>query len=64
MAASLNYSGQLSIGLNYTSISLGGSQARAACVLDDDQNWIADDKGDYTKAAWAVAHRLAQLERI
>ena len=45
VAASLNYSGQLSIGLNYTSISLGGSQARAACVLDDDQNWIADDKG-------------------
>ena len=44
-AASLNYSNQLSIGLNYTSISLGGSQARAACVLDDDQSWIVDDKG-------------------
>ena len=44
-AASLNYTNKLSIGLNYTSISLGGSQARAACVLDDDQNWIVDDKG-------------------
>ena len=30
---------------NYTSISLGGSQARAACVLDDDSTWIVDDKG-------------------
>ena len=29
----------------YTSISLGGSQARAACVLGDDSTWIADDKG-------------------
>ncbi len=44
-AASLNWSNQLTIGVNYTSISLGGSQARAACVLDDDFNWIVDDKG-------------------
>ena len=44
-AASLNWSNQLNIGANYTSVSLGGSQARAACVLDDDREWIADDKG-------------------
>jgi hypothetical protein len=29
----------------YTSISLGGSEARAACVLDDDSTWIVVDKG-------------------
>jgi len=45
VAAGVSWSGQLTIGMNYTSISLGGSQARAACVLDDDQTWIADDKG-------------------
>ncbi len=44
-AASLNWTNRLTIGLNYTSISLGGSEARAACVLDDDQTWIVDDKG-------------------
>ena len=44
-AASLNSSNQLTIGANYTSISLGGSQARAACVLDNDRDWIVDDKG-------------------
>ena len=44
-AASLNWSGQLNLGVNYTSISLGGSQARAACVLDNDREWIVDDKG-------------------
>ncbi len=44
-AASLGWSNQLTIGAYYTSISLGGSQARAACILDDDQTWIVDDKG-------------------
>ena len=44
-AASMNWSNQVTIGVNYTSISLGGSQARAASVLDDDQTWIVDDKG-------------------
>ena len=29
----------------YTSISFGGSEARAACVLGDDTTWIAVDKG-------------------
>jgi hypothetical protein len=43
-AAALNYTNLLTIGA-YTSISLGGSQARAACVLDDDSTWIAVDKG-------------------
>lgn len=48
-AASLNWSNQLAIGANYTSISLGGSQARAACILSGDSvtpgEWIVDDKG-------------------
>jgi len=44
-AAGLNYSNLLTILGTYTSVSLGGSQARAACVLDDDSTWIADDKG-------------------
>jgi hypothetical protein len=45
VAASLNWSNQVTIGVNYTSVSLGGSQARAACVLGNDQTWIVDDKG-------------------
>ncbi len=44
-AAGINWSNQLTIGMNFTSISQNGSQARAACVLDDDQSWIAVDKG-------------------
>jgi Heme-binding protein Shr-like, Hb-interacting domain len=44
-AAGMNYAGQLVMGLRYTSVSPNGSQARSACVLDDDQTWIADDKG-------------------
>jgi hypothetical protein len=44
-AASMNWSNQVTLGMSYTSISLGGSQARAACVLPDDTTWIADDKG-------------------
>ena len=40
----MNYSNALMMG-SYTSISLGGSEARAACVLDDDATWIAVDKG-------------------
>ncbi len=43
--AVLNYTNLLTTLGTYTSISLGGSQARAACVLDDDATWIADDKG-------------------
>ena len=43
-AAAMNYNSQLMIG-SYTSISLGGSEGRAACVLDDDATWIVDDKG-------------------
>ena len=44
-AAALNGTSQLVMGLGYNSISLGGSQARAACIMDDDYNWIIDDKG-------------------
>ena len=43
--AALNYSNNLTILGNYTSISLGGSEARAACVLGDDSTWIVVDKG-------------------
>jgi hypothetical protein len=48
-AASMNWSNQVAIGVNYTSVSLGGSQARAACILSGDAvtpgQWIVDDKG-------------------
>jgi hypothetical protein len=44
-AASMDWSNQVAIGVNYTSVSLGGSQARAACILDNDRDWIVDDKG-------------------
>ncbi len=43
-AATLNYANQVTIGA-YTSISLGGSEARSACVLGDDSTWIVVDKG-------------------
>jgi hypothetical protein len=43
--AALNSSNLLTALGNYTSISLGGSEARAACVLDDDSTWIVVDKG-------------------
>jgi hypothetical protein len=44
-AASFNYSFGLTLAVTYTSTSLGGSQARAACVLGDGQTYIVDDKG-------------------
>ena len=47
-AAGLNYSNQLNIGFNYTSTSLGGSQARSCTELQDtygNSHWIVDDKG-------------------
>ncbi len=50
--AAMNYSNQLMIG-SYTSISLGGSEARAACVLDDDATWIAVDKGGLYEGEFA-----------
>ena len=40
----LNYTNKFTLPASYTSISLGGSQARA-CVTVDDVNWIIDDKG-------------------
>ncbi|MGH7967696.1 MAG: hemoblobin-interacting domain-containing protein, partial [Limisphaerales bacterium] len=43
--ATLNYTNLLTVLGSYTSISLGGSEPRAACVLDDDSTWIVDDKG-------------------
>lgn len=43
--ATLSSTNEVTVMGTYTSVSLGGSQARAACILDDDQTWIADDKG-------------------
>jgi hypothetical protein len=43
--ASVNATNGVKILGNFTSVSFGGSQARAACVLSDDTTWIADDKG-------------------
>jgi hypothetical protein len=40
----LNYTNAFTEPFTYTSISLGGSQARACCTLDD-ISWIVDDKG-------------------
>ena len=45
VAASLNSTNLLTVLGSYTSISLGGSEARAACVLKDDSTWIVVDKG-------------------
>jgi hypothetical protein len=50
--AAMNYNNQLMIG-SYTSISLGGSEGRAACVLDDDATWIAVDKGGLYEGGFA-----------
>lgn len=44
-AAVLDSTNKLTILGTYTSISLGGSEGRAACVLGDDSSWIVDDKG-------------------
>jgi len=48
-AAGLNYDHVLSIGLSYTSTSLGGSQARSCIFLGDNTSapgdWIVNDKG-------------------
>jgi hypothetical protein len=43
-AVGVNYTNLVTVGATYVSVSLGGSQARAACTLDD-MNWIIDDKG-------------------
>lgn len=43
-AVGVNYTNQVTLPFQYFSISLGGSQARAAATLDD-VNWIVDDKG-------------------
>ena len=45
VAATLNATNLLTVLGTYTSISLGGSEGRAACVLNDDSSWIAVDKG-------------------
>jgi hypothetical protein len=50
--AAMNSSKQLMMG-SFTSISLGGSEARAACVLDDDATWIAVDKGGLYQGKFA-----------
>jgi hypothetical protein len=44
-AAAMNSSGVLTNVGTYTSLSLNGSQARAACILTNDQAWIVVDKG-------------------
>jgi hypothetical protein len=43
--AAVNSTNGVSVLGNFTSVSFGGSQARAACVVHDDATWIADDKG-------------------
>ncbi|HTV43355.1 MAG TPA: hemoblobin-interacting domain-containing protein [Candidatus Sulfotelmatobacter sp.] len=43
-AVGMTYTNTVTIGLTYTSTSLGGSQARAAVTIDD-VNYFADDKG-------------------
>ncbi len=46
VAVGMNSTNGLTNGLSYTSVSLGGSQARAAVIIGDGSgNWIADDKG-------------------
>ncbi|MGO8701103.1 MAG: hemoblobin-interacting domain-containing protein [Limisphaerales bacterium] len=55
--AAMNYSNQLIMG-SYTSISLGGSEARAACVLGDDATWIAVDKGGLYEGQFAGGNLL------
>jgi hypothetical protein len=40
----MNYSNVFTEPATYTSLSLGGSQARAACTVDD-LSWLIDDKG-------------------
>ena len=40
----LNYTNQFTSPFSYTSISLGGSQGRSCCTLDN-SNWIVADKG-------------------
>ncbi|HEV2692519.1 MAG TPA: hemoblobin-interacting domain-containing protein, partial [Verrucomicrobiae bacterium] len=44
-AVGMDASNNLTIGFNYTSTSLGGSQARSCTILADKSNWIVDDKG-------------------
>jgi hypothetical protein len=41
--AGLNYTNGLVIGLNYESVSLGGSQARSCATMNN--QWFVDDKG-------------------
>jgi hypothetical protein len=43
--AVLNSTNLVTILGTFTSISLGGSEARAACVLGDDSTWMVVDKG-------------------
>ncbi|HEV2452646.1 MAG TPA: hemoblobin-interacting domain-containing protein, partial [Verrucomicrobiae bacterium] len=43
-AVGMNYTNGLTVGATYSSTSLGGSQARAACTADD-VNYFIDDKG-------------------
>jgi len=53
-AVALNYTNGLTQG-GYTSISLGGSEARAACLLDDDVTWIVVDKGGLYQSGFGGA---------
>lgn len=39
----------------YTSLIVGGSEARAACVLDDDRTWIADDHGGLYEGSFGAS---------
>ena len=56
-AAGINYTNGLTNGVFYTSISLGGSQARAAVIIGDGSgNWIADDKGGLYEGSFASGY--------
>src|SRR5208337_387711 len=54
-AVGVNYTNGVAIGATYTSISLGGSQARSACTLDD-TNWVIDDKGGLYEGSGYIAN--------
>jgi hypothetical protein len=56
VAATVNSTNLVTILGTYTSISLGGSEARAACILDDDTTWIAVDKGGLYQGSFGAGN--------
>lgn len=45
VAAGVDYTNGLTIGIRYTSTSNGGSEARSCTALNNNDAWIVDDKG-------------------